>query len=287
MAINKKRLQRFRAEIADLQSTLSFEEFYRTIKAKILNALSFDSSAFKELSAAQQRRFVARLFKTGQGQYAIKIFQTFDDTLDVVNTLYKDLGVDASRDFSKIVAIEKINRAELGDYGESSIKDIQTVIRKSLIDGDDVKQIARRLKTLDEKVVHYADTIARTQVKGYARLAKAEKARLAEVFLYEYTGPIIKTTRPFCLALIGKTLHIDTINKMRNGNKEPVRTYCGGWNCHHDLEPDPFAKNETVGEWQEITISGRTVKVYSSSNLGSLVSGYKQTIKTLRDRKRK
>ena len=288
MAINKKRLQEFRREISGLQSQLSFEEFYRVIRAKILDSLSRDDArSFKDLTAAQQRQFIERLFRPGHEDYTKKIFRTFGDTLDVVNELYKDLGVDINRDFSKIRAIEKVNLANLGDYKDSTVKDIQTVIRKGLIEGENFKEITRRLQTLDEKVVGYAETIAKTQVKGYARIAKSEKARIAEVFLYEYTGIVRAVTRPFCNALIGTTHHIDRIHKMRNGNKEPVITYCGGWRCVHDWEPDPFAKKESDGEWQETTISGRTIKVYSSASLSSLVSGYKQTIKTLRDQKGK
>src|SRR3972149_2427419 len=99
MAINKKRLQDFRREISGLQSQLSFEEFYRVIRAKILDSLSRDDGrGFKELKARQQRRFVERLFRPGQEEYTKKIFRTSDATLDVVNDLYKDLGVDINRD---------------------------------------------------------------------------------------------------------------------------------------------------------------------------------------------
>jgi len=288
MAIDRKRLQTFRREIADLQNQLSFEEFYRVIRAKILDALARDDGRlFKELSISQQRRFIERLFKPGYEEFVKKIFSTYNATLDVVNDLYKDLGVDISRDFSKIRAIEEVNRQTLGVYTRSTVKDIQKVLRIGLTKGENFKQITRRLQTLDEKVVTFAETIARTQVKGYARLAKSEKARIAEVFFYEYTGIIRAVTRPFCRAMIGSTQDIDTISKMRNGNKEPVITYCGGWRCVHDWEPDPFAKVASAGEWQEVEFGGRTMKVFSEKSLASLVGEYEQRLRAARQEKPK
>lgn len=283
MPIDRHRLTQFRREITQLQDSLSFDEFYRVIKAKILDALIRDNGRlFSELSANQQRSFVERLFKPEHAKYVAKIFSTYNDVLDVINQLYQDIGVNISRDFSKIRAIEEVNRTRLGDYQENAVRDIAKVLRAGIVKGENFRQITRRLIGIDEKVTSYADTIARTQVKGYARVAKTEKARIAEVFLYQYVGIIRRTTRPFCLALIGTTHHINRIRKMRNGNLETVLNYCGGWNCHHDWEPDPFAKNQDDADEQ---IVGK-VRIFSPKNLGELEVEYKETLKKLREKKK-
>jgi len=279
MPINKTRLAEFRRELAALQNALSFDEHYRVIKAKFLDALA--RGQFQDMSQRQAERFIDTFFKPEHAKFVKKIFSTFNDVLDLLNTLYQDLGVEVKRDFTKIRAIEAINRTRLGDYEEKSVQAIARAIRQGIAHGDNFRKITRRLIGIDEKVTMYADTIARTQVKGYARTAKAEKARLGEVFFYEYVGIIRRTTRPFCLALIGTAHHIDRIQKMRNGNLNPVLQYCGGWNCHHDWEPDPFATKQTEAEEQ---ISGKII-IFTPKNFGELERDYKQTLRGMQQKK--
>jgi hypothetical protein len=45
--------------------------------------------------------------------------------------------------------------------------------------------------------------------------------------------------RPFCSEHLNQTYHIDEINEMNNGNRNPVLENCGGWNCIHEWEPVP------------------------------------------------
>jgi len=273
MAIDKQRLQEFRRDLAALQAQLSFDEHYRVIRAKTLDALS--RGLFKDLNQAQMQRFIERNFKPEHAKFIKKIFNTFNDVLSVLNELYKDLGVDVERNFNTLRAIESVNRTRLGDYEDNAVKAIARVIRVGITKNENFREITRRLIGTDEKVTLYADTIARTQVKGYARTAKAEKARIAEVFLYEYAGILRRTTRPFCRALLGTTHHIDRINQMRNGNLNPVWQYCGGWNCYHDWEPDPFAKKQTEAEEQ---ISGNII-IFSPKNFGEIERDYKKILR--------
>ena len=61
--------------------------------------------------------------------------------------------------------------------------------------------------------------------------------------------------------MVGTTHHIDQIQKMRNGNRKPVETYCGGWNCLHDWGPDPFADEADPGSFQTRQDQGEEIRL--------------------------
>jgi len=282
MPIDRKRLAQFVREIQALQRSLSFDEFYEIVRAKVQDALA--RGLFKDLTLTQTRNVVSRYFRPEHQKFVAQIFDSYNQVIEIVNSHYNDLGVDISRDFAKIAAIEKINRTILGEYEESSIDQISKAIRKSLTEGLNERELRKRLIGIDDKVTVYARTIARTQVKGYARASKSEKARLAEVIFFEYVGIKRKTTRPFCRALLDTTQHIDKIRKMRNGNLEPVETYCGGWNCHHDWEPNPSFKNETKGMSEQVFNDGaRRVKLWTHRDMGQIIEEYKRDIGEIRE----
>lgn len=274
MAIDRKRLTEFRQRLDALFATVSFEERWRTVAAKILDMLSRD--AFRKLSAIERRQAIQRLFRPENARFVDAVFDAFENVLKTINELYSDLGVDVNRDFSKIRAIERISLTQLGDYEDGMVKAILRELREAITRNENVKQVTRRLGRLGGRASFYAETLARTQLKGYGRTAKAEKARLGEVFFYEYVGILRPTTRPFCESLIGTTHHIDQINEMRNGNLEPVLLYCGGWNCYHDWEPDPFATQSTLARLQEIGDGKRKLVVRTEANLPKLVEDYRE-----------
>ena len=274
MAIDRDRLQAFLREMRALQNSLSFDEHYEVFRAKIEDAIS-RARAFKELSRTQQRQFVESFFKPEHAKFATKIVRDYLEVLDIVNQIYEDLGIEIQRDFTKVRAIEQVNRTQLGDYEESAVKSIAKSLREGLARGDNFKEIRKALIQVGGKVTTYADVIARTQVKGYARVAKSEKARIAEVFIYEYVGIRRKTTRPFCRAMIGMSCHADTIRKLNNGQLTPILTYCGGWHCFHDWEPNPSAKAETKGATlQDAVHSGHRLVVFSTRSLESVIEEY-------------
>lgn len=274
MAIDRKRLTEFRKRLDELFASVSFEERWRAVAAKILDMLSRD--AFRKLTTIEQRQAIQRLFRPENARFVDAVFQAFENVLQAVNDLYSDLGVDINRDFAKIRAIERIALTNLGEYEDGMVKDILRELREAIIRNENVKQVKRRIGRLGGRASFYAETLARTQIKGYGRTAKAEKARIGEVFFYQYVGIIQPTTRPFCESLINTTHHIDQINEMKNGNLDPVLLYCGGWNCHHDWEPDPFATQSTLARLQEIGEGRRKMVVRTEANLPKLVEDYRE-----------
>ena len=238
MAINQARYRRFREDLQALQQGLSRRSYLASLQSKLLDFIARQNPSPDDLIRIRQA--VANLFDEDFEPYAARVVASYSETLSIVNTHYADLGVDLTRDLSRIQAIEQANRAGLGRYRESTIRRITQVTREGLVAGETARELARRIAPASKRARFYALTLAQTQTKVVARVAKAEKARIAEVHFFEYVGIVRSNTRPFCLDLVGTTHHIDAIHQMRNGNKEPVIHNGGGWNCIHDWEPDPF-----------------------------------------------
>jgi hypothetical protein len=243
MAIDKKILKQYQLEITSLQKSLSTETFNRVLLDKLMDFISKNPP--KDIYDIKYE--LRRIYDPIYSGYVTTIFSTYDKNIELVNTLYKDLGVDVARDMNKVKAIEKINASKLGIYRRESLNAIASKTREAIINKLTLDEQIKILSAIDDKVSTYAETIATTQTKGYGQELKNIKANLGEVFYYEYVGIIRSNTRPFCrniLTSANKTFHIDEINAMENGVKQikPVRIYGGGWNCHHNWEPDPFYK---------------------------------------------
>jgi len=239
MAIDEERYRQYRKEMQSLQGDLSFAEYQRTARAKLLDL--FAKGELDPENTPRLRRIVRSIFGDEVARFTDDIVEKYDQTLDVVNELYDDLGVDVERDWQRIRAVEEATRQELGKYETSTVRSINQAVRAATTQSEGVDGLKKRLDGVGGRAAFYADTIAKTQVKTVSRAAKAEKSRIADVRLLQYVGIIRDTTRPFCRAMLDVTLNLDTIRKLRNGNREPVLLNCGGWNCIHDWEPDPFA----------------------------------------------
>lgn len=265
MAIDKQRYNKFVKAMTDLQSQLSFKEFYKTFRVKLESVILQDYDVLRDMNKTQLKRIIGNEFNPQYAKFVTSTFSSFNNVVDMVNDYYSDLGADIQRDFSKVKAIESLTAKRLGAYNEIAVNDITTAVRKGLFNDEKWTGIARHLRrSKDNKVQFYANTIAKTSQKAYSRTVKLEKARIAEILFYEYIGIIRSNTRPFCLAMIGQTHHIDIINRLLNGQLQPVIQYCGGFRCHHDLEPDPFYNGENYNKSQvrfhELTVSGRKIR---------------------------
>ena len=240
MAANKSRYRRFRDDLKALQQGLSRKSYLVSLQSKLLDFIARANPSPDDLLRIRQA--VTTLVDDDFEPFAARVIASYNETLAIVNTHYADLGVDLTQDHSRIQAIERANRADLGRYRESTIRRISQATREALLAGETAREFARRIAPASNRARFYALTLAQTQTKVVARAAKAEKARIAEVHYFEYVGIIRDATRDFCRdLLIGQsTYHIDAIHQMRNGNKEPVIENGGGWNCIHDWEPDPF-----------------------------------------------
>lgn len=266
MSINRERLNQYLEEIDRLQKRLDIKIEYTYFRAKLQDFMAKNESDLKGMTKADWMREIEKRFNPHYQRFVRDIFLNFNDVVDMVNEKYDDFDVDISRDFEKIRAIEAINRTQLGQFEEASIKDMSKTIRKQLMEGMDVKQLSAYLQQhTDKKIQSYANVLARTQTAGYGQELKNEKARIAEVKLFQYVrnSPLRPNSHSFCTLMHDRTCHIDDIMKMKNAQLEPVITYRGGYNCIDQWEPDPLATEKDPGEFKDVMVSnGRIIKVF-------------------------
>ncbi|MEQ8578167.1 MAG: hypothetical protein RIC57_09150 [Balneola sp.] len=264
MAINKTRLREYLRELKAIQEEVGDTKFLEIFEERVLDALARDLIQVDDLEFLESE--VSRLFKIDFSKFDLKILQNYNTTIDLVNELYDDIGSNMSREFQQLRALEQVHRLQLDTYADSTVKAIAKIIQTGVIDNEGYKEVAKNIgKLKDDKAKYYAETLAKTQIKRYGRQSRYQKSLIAGVTVYEYAGVLRVTTRPFCRICLGKRFHIDDILKMSNGNLDPVLINAGGWNCIHELEPDPTAKKADAISGKIFTVAGGA-KIFGDAN---------------------
>lgn len=239
------RAEEFKKHLEEIQRQIGFKPFLGVIQDKLIDYAAKNPDA----DIAEILIEVKKVFPPEYKKYVDLAFDKYDDVIELTNYYYEDIGTPLTRKVNDLRALEKTDRIRYGEYGERTIKRITDIVHKVLLDEPDRKTLEQSLikKVDDARVAFYADTIAWTQVKAFGRAGKSIKANIAEIFFFDYFGPRRETTRPECIwALIKKTFSTAEIeqqdSKSWRGQIKPFKVYCGGWNCAHDLEPNPFVK---------------------------------------------
>lgn len=265
MAINNERLQAYLDEMRDLQQRVGRTEFVRRFEKKVLDLFARGQIDTADIDIL--RRELERLFGGEFQGFSGRIRQSYDDVLEVVNTLYDDLGLSISRDFQRVRAIERAIDFQLGEYRASTIESVAREIRRGVIENVNVRDLEQRIFQIGGKAAQYAEAISKTGIKRYGRVSRYQKALIANIQYFQYQGVLRETTRPFCRVNLRKIFHINTILQMLNGNLEPVIENCGGWNCIHEWEPDGTATAEDAVQGQFYTLKGG-VQVFGEEGTG-------------------
>lgn len=257
MAVDAQRLARYRRELVALIDGLSILSSERLIREKLLRFVARERPDRAALEQAIRELLGPQWVRLAQA-----VEEEYSFLMDLVNQEYDDLGLDLERDFEEIRALELTTRAEIGRYEEEATQLVARRTWEGILAGDSTRELGERLRGVSEKVDRYADTLGKSQLWRYQRTLKVNKAALADVQYFEYVGLVTKGTRPFCRAMVGQTVHVDTIGRLRNANREPVLYNCGGWNCKHEWEPDPFATEQSEGRLIEVPSGRRTLVAF-------------------------
>lgn len=114
--------------------------------------------------------------------------------------------------------------------------------RQTLID-----RVSKILDTAEARTRSYVDT----GLSVIGRELIAETAEDLGLTWYRYIGGVIKTSRDFCIEKDGGYYHQEEIEAwptsdnsdypwdgmIEGTDSENIFSYCGGWNCRHDLIP--------------------------------------------------
>lgn len=244
MAIDQARYAQFSDDLDALIERLPARQLARSVRAKLLDYIR-RAAPLTDADLDGLEQLLSQLLGDSFDGYANAIRRTYDDIVEVVNEHYADLTIDITRDFDRIRAIESVASSDLGDYEASTVQRIARQLREGVTIGEDVDALVERMRGVGGKAGRRGLVVGRTLLKDYGRALKWEKALIAEIEFFEYVGPRLVSNRPFCAERIGNTYSITAIDAMRNLNRDPVFLHCGGWNCRHDWEPDPFATAET------------------------------------------
>ena len=135
-------------------------------------------------------------------------------------------------------------------YYPNNERKFSEIVFKALMQRKSYLEISELIKNIPNSISLSPIIIASTLLKSYGRYWLFEESKKANVLYFRYAGIIRQfnnkiLSRSFCTKLLnasqeGIRWHINEINNMKNGQLEPVILFCGGWNCHHDWEPDPF-----------------------------------------------
>ena len=110
--------------------------------------------------------------------------------------------------------------------------------------------IRDRLEDSIDQATNVAETHARTSISAYDQEYKDELANEAGLNHLLYAGNIQSNSRRFCIAHVDGVYTREQIDQMQNGQLEPVRTFCGGYNCRHSWVPVDPSWNDTLAERQ-------------------------------------
>jgi hypothetical protein len=135
------------------------------------------------------------------------------------------------------------------------------IVKKNINSGANFSDLTAEVKKSmlgDEKVeprlVSYAKQIVNDTLHGVARNYNALIADMLDLEWYEYTGGLLKDSRPWCIALVGKQfIHKSELKSIVRGDidgesvslqglfpgtdSENVINNCGGYNCEHHMTP--------------------------------------------------
>ncbi len=240
-----KRAEEFKKHLEEIQREIGFQDYLDVIQDKIIDYAAKNPGADVDEIKAELKKIFPPEYK----KYIDLAFLKYNDVLEIANKLYDDMGPALTRQQTELRALERVDKLRYGQYGERTIKRMTTIVHDVLLNEPDRKTLELELikQIKNEKVAFYADTISWTQVKGFGSAVKSIKANIAEIFYFDYFGPLRETTRPKCRwALAKKTFSTAEVAEQDNdkwqGQIKPFRVYRGGWNCAHDLEPNPFYK---------------------------------------------
>lgn len=226
--------------VAEVLNGLAIDDHYDQFKFQIVQLLK--ENAFSDADLKAIKKAIKPYLKEEMSKFWNETTQAYDDVLDVVNTHWADMGPEMSMDSARLAGVGKVARGYLGDYERETVKKIARAVAKGQKNNGTWRTVAKEISKIDKQAKHYANTIARTQVKAVSRSALVEKAKRAGVDWYKYVGIKRDSIRDFCRKHLNKHYTLAQIQAMRNGNREPVELYAGGWNCIHDWLPDPFYK---------------------------------------------
>ena len=120
-------------------------------------------------------------------------------------------------------------------------------------------KLAGHKDAIGRPMAMYAGLFVQDSLMNYYRAIHLQKAKDAGLKHFLYYGDVIGTSRPFCIARVGRIFNQKQVEGWRHrweGKAGPAMRYCGGFNCRHHwvaIKPEwmPDGLAEMQDYWQE------------------------------------
>lgn len=197
---------------------------------------------FREVMAALDRDAIAgALRQAGWDDLQGELSGAYREALDAAIPKYAGVPFE---DFGGpfLRALEASLDADLYEFqrlGMDLVGRLKGQIEQMAVSPISVRDAAGMLASQTGTTLARAQTLVNTGLAGVQRRLHSEVAAVIpeEDLVRLYLGPDDKVIRPFCRALVGKALTDEQISMLDNGSGLPVISYCGGYNCRHDMIP--------------------------------------------------
>jgi hypothetical protein len=134
---------------------------------------------------------------------------------DKISALF-DIDFSSIKSVSGNIIEKELKRAIAGDYSYSALR--------SRLEKRGIGNVE-------------ANTLANTALAQFDNAYMFENAAQAGIEKFVYDGVLHPNSRPFCKEHLNKVYTLAEIEEMDNGQKLPVKTSCGGYNCTHYWTP--------------------------------------------------
>lgn len=250
----------FLIEIAKVQ-----DRVYAQV-VSILKGLELDSEGYI-LQNANNRKLISKagdkineVFNSRLYTDAVQAYVQTIPAIDALNVQYFRTMSDSfreNRQFLKSLQNETITQIErniMRDGLQSQvIQPLSQIMNQNVNTGgryagflDQLREYIKGTNTVEGRALRYTKTYLSDTLFTYARTYQQSITSDLGLEWYFYSGPIIKTTRPFCRERAGKHFHKKEIEswadlewqgKKQGTTASSIFVYVAGWNCQHQLIP--------------------------------------------------
>lgn len=196
---------------------------------------------------------------------SVSEYLTAFETVEKIQNIYFSK---LSSDFTPMKVLAEVKKQAITDTAEmltrngvdvNFLNPIKEIIKTNITSGGSYAELTEQLRKeilgtpdLDGKLMKYAQQVTTDAINQYsAQYMKIITDDLGLVW-FRYVGSLIKTSRPFCVALVKKSyVHKDEFPEILKGNIDGKKVSLaglnanttpdnfqilrGGWNCGHQL----------------------------------------------------
>ncbi len=171
---------------------------------------------------------------------------------------------------------------QLTQVGNKAADQLGMVLRQSVLNGGDFKQLIVQIADLNRINERQAIQLAEESIRAFSSSVKVQHAKEHGVKWFVYKGPDDGKTREWCDHWVGRRGTLEMFNETqdefgRQDQPNPVEFWRGGHRCRHRLQPLPQSKikNWPVGarDFRHSSFASKSSRVVDADDTNVAPSG--------------